>query len=167
MKRKKEDIIQFISLKLWLRISSIGFSCLVIFINVAGIKTGEYSLFILLLAILFLLAGFYENSWQFNLTEKTVTHKKGFVFLYKKTRINFSVINDISIETFKRPAHFSSFTEIRMKLIDGQEFVIDRDKTKLLEENALRLSELQDAIKREKEKKAQEFFNAVASDILS
>ena len=81
--------------------------------------------------------------------------------------INFSVIHSIEVETFKRPARFGTFTEVKMILLDGKTIVIDNDKTKMLKRELEELKEVQDIIRRKNDNAAEDFFNAVAADILN
>ena len=53
-----------------------------------------------------------------------------------------------------------------MVLLDGKTIVIDNDKTKFLQKQLEEIAEVQDIIRRQNNKKAEDFFNAVAADIL-
>ena len=53
-----------------------------------------------------------------------------------------------------------------MILLDGKTIVIDNDKTKVLQKQLEEIAEVQDIIRRKHHKKAEDFFNAAAADIL-
>ncbi|AGT44810.1 hypothetical protein [Treponema pedis] len=161
------EIIKFAALKPWLRWTALAFSVLIFSINISSIKTGEHSITAMVIGAVFLFASLYENSWQFNLNEKTAVLKRGLIFLAKKRLINFSAIHSITVDTFKQPARFGTFTQIYMKLTDGETIIIDRDKTKALQREIERIAEVQELIRKNNEQKAEDFFNAVAADILN
>ncbi len=165
--KTKTEIINFPALKPWLRWTAFAFSVLLFGVNLSSIKTGEYSVVAMVIACIFLFASLYENSWQFNLKEKTATLKRGFIFLSKKRVIHFSSIFGITVDTFKQPARFGTFTQIYMKLVDGELLVIDRDKTKALQREIDLIAEVQEIVQKEKEKAGKDFFDAVAADILN
>ena len=150
MKREKdvtEKKIRFITLKPWLRIFTCGFSILVFSVNAASIKTGLYSIPIMTASLLFLFAGLYENTWEFDLTKRRAVRKTGLIFLTKKRIINFSAIYKINTETFSLPMRRDSYTEITMYLSDGEKVIIEKDKTHNLQMQLEGLAEVRRLIK--------------------
>lgn len=162
----EHDIVKFVSIKLWLRLLSLFFASSMLFVNISSIKDGNYSIVAIVFGIIFLLISLYENAWTFNLSTQKAIQKKGLIFFFKKREINFSAIHSVNIDTFKRPARLSSFTQIDIKLLDGERILIDRDTTKSLKEQIIGMTEVQRIIKKENEKVAEDFFNAVVDDIL-
>ena len=163
---QKDRIVKFFTLKLWLRISALVIGGAIFYLNISSMKEGEYSIIALIFGTLFLAAGLFENSWYFNITKEQAIQKAGIFFFPKTKIINFSAIHSIEIETFKRPARFGTFTEVKMVLLDGKTIVIDNDKTKFLQKQLEEIAEVQDVIRRQNNKKAENFFNAAAADIL-
>ncbi|UTC66347.1 MULTISPECIES: hypothetical protein [unclassified Treponema] len=166
-KQEKDKIVKFFTLKLWIRISALIVGGAIFYLNISSMKDGQYSIIALIFGALFLAAALFENSWYFNITKKQAIQKAGIFFFPKTKIINFSEIHAIEIETFKRPARFGTFTEVKMILLDGKTIVIDNDKTKFLQRQLEELAEVQDAIRHQNDKKAEDFFNAVAADILN
>lgn len=160
------SIIKFKALQLWLRLVSFGFGALILGINLYAMKDGLHSVVAIILGILFVCASIYENSWSFDKDKQIAIQKYGTLLLSKKRIIKFSEIFGLTTETFKQPARISSLTQINMRLVDGTVIVIDRDKTKNLEDQIFQIEELQMIIKRNNEKAAQDFIDAVTADIL-
>lgn len=166
IENNKPVIIKFDALKLWLRLTAFGFAALILGVNIYAITEREHSVVAIIFGILFLFTAFYENSWQFDLEKKIAVRKYGIIFLYKKRLINFSEIFSITVDTFKQPARFGTFTQIYMKLIDGEVISIDRDKTRTLQKEIEEIETVRELIKKNNNKKAQDFLDAVAADIL-
>ena len=160
--RQKDKIIKFIALKIWMRISALFIGGAIFYLNLSAMKDGQYSIIALIFGALFLAAGLFESSWYFNITKSQAVQKTGLFFFPKTKTINFSAIHSIEVYTFKRPMRLGTFTEVKMILLDGKTIVIDSDKTKLEE-----ITEVQDAIRLQNHKKAEDFFNADAADILT
>lgn len=166
IEHNKPAIIKFEVLKLWLRLAALGFASLILGVNIYAIKAGEHSAIAIIFGILFLFTALYENSWQFDLEKKIAMHKYGIIFLYKKRLINFSEIFNITVDTFKQPARFGTFTRIYMKLVDGEVISIDGDKTRNLQKEIEEIEEVRLMIKKNNDKKVQDFSEAVGADIL-
>lgn len=164
---KKDRIVKFVTVKLWLRLLAIIIGSIILYLNFTTISEGQYSILAIIFGLVFLTAGLTENSWYFNITKEEAVQKKGIIFFPKTTAINFSVIHSIQVETFKRPARFGTFTEVKIVLLDGKTIVIDNDKTKMLQRQLEEFKEVQEIIRRKNDKKAEDFFNAVAADILN
>lgn len=160
----KPAIIKFDALKLLLRLAAFGFAALILGVNIYAIKGGEYSVIAIVFGILFLFTAFYENAWHFDLEKKIAVRKYGLIFLYKKRVVNFSEIFSITVDTFKQPARFGTFTQIYMKLVDGEVILLDRDKTRNLQKEIEEIEMLRELIKKNNDKKAQDFLDA--ADIL-
>lgn len=165
-KQEKDKIVKFAALKLWIRMSALVIGGAIFYLNISSMKDGQYSIIALIFGAVFLAAGLFENSWYFNVTKEQAIQKTGIFFFPKTKIINFSAIHSIEIETFKRPARFGTFTEVKMILLDGKTIVIDNDKTKVLQRQLEEIAEVQDIIRLQNHKKAEDFFNAVAADIL-
>ncbi len=145
-----ESLIKFRFLKLWLRILTLIFGAGMIAVNILTYNTERYSIVSLIIGIIFLSISLIENSWEFDLTKKQAIQKKGFILFPKKTRIKFSVINSLTIETYKQPARWGTFTEIYMFLEDGKKITIGKDKTKRLDKEIANVAIIQDLIRQEK-----------------
>lgn len=148
MKKNKIDqnIIQFKTFDLWLRIIAIIFSATILTVNAIAIKNGNHSILLIILGILFLISSLYEHSYIFHLDNKEIIQKTGLIFFLKKRRINFSAINNIDIETFKLPGRIGSYTEIIIYLKDGEKIMIEKEKTKKIKTQIEELKLVQEII---------------------
>lgn len=164
---KNDRIVKFVTVKLWLRLLAVIIGSIILYLNFKTIAEGQYSIVAIIFGLIFLIAGLIENSWYFNITKEEAVQKKGIILFPKTTVISFSVIHSIEVETFKRPARFGTFTEVKMILLDGKTIVIDNDKTKMLKRELEELKEVQDIIRRKNDNAAEDFFNAIAADILN
>ncbi len=146
IKKDTDNIVKFRFLKLWLRLLTLILGVAILASNLLGMPSGNYSFVALFFGIVFFIIGLIESSWDFNIDKKEVLYKSGLIFLNKKRRIKFSEINSISVDTFKQPARFSTFTEIHLLLKDGEKLTVERDKTKQLEDQISGMSVIQDII---------------------
>ncbi len=142
-------IIKFYFLKPWLRIVTLICGGSMLIANLIMLRGGSYSIVSLILGLVIFIAGLIESSWEFDLEKKHAIQKKGLIFLAKKTIIKFSVINSLTIDTYKQPARWGTFTEIYMLLEDGKKIAVDRDKTKRLDKEIANISIIQDTIRKE------------------
>ena len=168
MKKEKNGSktrITFVTVRPLLRIFVSAFSLTALAVNAAAVTSGGHSVPIMVLSLVFLLAGLYENSWEFDLTQKQAVQRHGLIFLSKKRIIRFAAIHTITIETFGLPIKKGSYTQIGMYLTDGEKIVIEKDKTRNLQSQIDGLATVQSIIKADAEQAASDFFDSVAAEI--
>lgn len=94
----------------------IVFIAIAVFIAAGMFTVQAYSAFPIVLLLLSVLAGLYNESWLFNKQNNTVEHRLGLLFLYRRKTFDLSKIQRLELRSFSR-----GITALSRASKDGQQ----------------------------------------------